>query len=151
MKDGRHGNGICCMAQSNPKDAVGSKKVCLSHVPVSVMLEVSLAMQEGAQKYGPVNWATKPIRAKAYFDALFRHMAAWMGGEDTDPDSGLPHIVKALATLVVLRDAQRRGKVIDDRPPACPPFMAELNAHAARLSSPVTSPQSPVSASATPD
>lgn len=124
----------CSPTVANPKDAVGSKKVSMSHVPASVMLEVSLAMQEGAGKYGSFNWADKPIRVRAYYDALMRHMAAWIEGEDTDPDSGLPHVVKALATLVVLRDAQRRGKVIDDRPPASPPFMAEMNEHAARLS-----------------
>ncbi len=118
----------------NPKDAVGSKKVSMSVVPASVLMELSLAMREGAQKYGAFNWRTKPIKVMEYYNALWRHMAAWAEGEDIDADSGLPHIVKALATLVVLRDAQRCGKVLDDRPLASPPFMAEMNAHAARLS-----------------
>jgi hypothetical protein len=42
-------------------------------------------------------------------------MAYWEG-EDVDADSGLNHIAKAIATLVVLRDAQMQGKIIDDRP-----------------------------------
>ena len=117
----------------NPKDVVGAKKVSMSVVPASVLMELSLAMREGALKYGAFNWRAKPIKAMEYYNALWRHMAAWAEGEDVDEESGLPHIVKALATLVVLRDAQRCGKVIDDRPPASPPFMAEMNEHAARL------------------
>lgn len=121
------------MSELNPKDVVGAKKVSMSHVPVAVMLELSLAMQEGAIKYGRYNWRSKPIKATAYYDALLRHMGAWLEGEDTDPDSGLPHITKALATLVVLRDAQLAGTVTDDRPPPLGPFMSRLNAHAERL------------------
>ena len=41
---------------------------------------------------------------------------AWWEGEDVDPDSGLSHITKAIATLVVLRDSQINLNVDDDRP-----------------------------------
>ena len=54
-------------------------------------------------------------------------------GEDIDPDSGLPHIVKCLASLVVLRDAQINGKLTDDRPPSSPEWAEALNKMAGEL------------------
>lgn len=62
-----------------------------------------------------------------------RHICAWWEGEDTDPDSGLPHIVKAIACLYVLRDAERCGKLHDDRPPKSGAFVSEMNSLADKL------------------
>lgn len=104
--------------RTNPKDAVGTGKVPLSTVPMPVMMEVGLAMLEGARKYGRHNYRIAGIRASVYYDAAMRHLAAWWEGEDIDPDSGLSHITKAIATLVVLRDGQMNGMWTDDRPPA---------------------------------
>lgn len=107
---------------SNPKDRVGILKVCLSVVPFPVLWEIGLAMLEGALKYGRHNYRVIGVRASVYFDAaVARHMAAWWEGEDIDPDSGLHHITKAIASLVVLRDAMIRGNWVDDRPPKIDP------------------------------
>lgn len=103
---------------TNPKDAVGVKKVPFSTIPAPVLAEVGLAMLEGARKYGRHNYRTAGVRASVYYDALLRHVTAWWEGEDIDPDSGLSHIVKAIACLVVLRDSMYRGNWQDDRPPA---------------------------------
>lgn len=103
--------------ETNPKDAVGTAKVPMSTVPLPVLMELGLAMMEGARKYRRHNYRIAGIRASVYFDAAMRHLFAWWEGEDTDPDSGLSHIVKTIATLVVLRDAQMAGKCTDDRPP----------------------------------
>lgn len=46
-----------------------------------------------------------------------RHLAAWWEGQDIDPDSGLHHVAKAMASLHVLRDAMMQDKCFDDRPP----------------------------------
>lgn len=119
---------------TNPKDAVGIKKVPLSTVPAPVMAEVGLAMLEGARKYGRHNYRSAGVRASVYYDALLRHVMAWWEGEDNDPDSGLSHIVKAIACLVVLRDSMIQGNWIDDRPPVSPAgWLAELNARAAEI------------------
>ena len=103
--------------ETNPKDAVGIKKVPFSTVPAPVVLEIGLAMLEGARKYGRHNYRVAGVRASVYYDALMRHTMAWWEGEDTDPDSGLSHITKALATLTVLRDSMLIGNWSDDRPP----------------------------------
>lgn len=103
----------------NPKDIVGSRKVPISAVPQPVLGEVALAMDEGARKYSRHNYRVAPVRASIYFDANWRHMAAWWEGQDIDIESRsrLHHISKAIASLVVLRDAIMNGTFIDDRPP----------------------------------
>lgn len=119
---------------TNPKDAVGTRKVPLSTVPAPVMAEVGLAILEGARKYGRHNWRVAGIRASVYYDATLRHLMAWWEGEDVDPDSGLSHVTKAIASLVVLRDAMLRDNVTDDRPPrTADGWVAELNAKAGEV------------------
>ena len=74
-------------------------------------------MLEGARKYGRHNYRVAGVRASVYYDAFFRHLGAWWEGEDIDEDSGLNHLTKAMACLVVIRDSMIRGNWIDDRPP----------------------------------
>jgi hypothetical protein len=75
-------------------------------------------MLEGARKYGRHNYRISGVRASVYIDATKRHLDKWWDfGEDTDPDSGLSHITKAICSLYVLRDAMINGKMVDDRPP----------------------------------
>lgn len=121
---------------SNPKDSVGIKKVPFSTVPSEVTAEVGLAMLEGALKYGRHNYRAVGVRASVYYDAALRHLTSFWEGQDLDPDSGLPHIVKCLACLYVLRDSQRMGNWTDDRPPKLPSndtWVASLNYLAAQL------------------
>jgi len=105
---------------TNPKDAVGIAKVPLSTVSAPVIAEVGLAMMEGARKYGRHNYRDVGVRASVYYDATLRHMMAWWEGQDIDPDSGLSHVTKAIASLVVLRDSMMNRKLTDDRPPSPP-------------------------------
>jgi len=112
---------------TNPKDGVGSLKPSYAAVPVPVLYEIGAALTEGARKYGGYNWRVAGVRTSVYIDATRRHLDAWWEGEDIDPDSGLSHITKAIASLTVLRDAMIQGKIEnDDRPPRTEaPFMAE--------------------------
>jgi hypothetical protein len=119
---------------TNPKDIVGTKKVPISTLPWRVLWRVGLAMLEGALKYGRHNYRAAGVRASVYFDAVVsRHLGSWWEGEDDDPDSGLNHIDKAIAGLMVLRDSMLRGNWVDDRPPSSREDMDKLNAHAAML------------------
>jgi len=103
---------------SNPKDAIGSKKVPVSNIPAQVMGEVGLAMLEGAIKYRRHNYRIAGVRASVYYDAVMsRHLPAWWEGQDIDPDSDLSHITKAIACLIVLRDSMLQENWVDDRPP----------------------------------
>lgn len=105
---------------TNPKDAVGIEKVPLSTLSCPVLFEMGLAMMEGARKYGRHNYRVAGVRASVYYDAAMRHLMAWWEGEDTDPDSGIHHVTKAMAGLSVLRDSQIFGNAVDDRPPRHP-------------------------------
>lgn len=120
---------------TNPKDAIGSLKVAPHHVPAHVIHKVSLAMLEGAIKYGSYNYRVAGVRASIYYDALLRHITAWWEGQDTDPDSGMSHLWKALACLVILEDARTNGLLNDDRPPALAnqEWVQELNKMAQQL------------------
>lgn len=106
---------------TNPKDAVGTKKSPMSVVPMGVMMEVGVGMLEGARKYGRHNYRVAGVRASVYVDATMRHlMKFWDFGLDIDKDSGLSEVTKAITSLVVLRDAMMTGKWVDDRPPPLP-------------------------------
>ena len=105
------------LKDTNPKDAVGIKKVPFSTVSAPVIAEVGLAMLEGGRKYGRHNYRAVGVRASVYYDACLRHISSWWEGEDIDPDSALNHITKAIAGLVVLRDSMLMENWVDDRPP----------------------------------
>lgn len=120
--------------ETNPKDSVGVKKVPISTVSGPVLLEVGLAMMEGARKYGRHNYRRAGVRASVYYDATVRHLIDWWEGADIDPDSGLSHITKAIASLTVLRDSMIRGNWEDDRPPKVEDgWLQELNKKAAEI------------------
>lgn len=118
---------------TNPKDALGIKRFAFSVIPMQVIAGIGLAMLEGALKYGRHNYRAIGVRSSVYFDAAMRHLVRFWEGEDIDPDSGLHHLDKALASIVVWRDAIYVGKLNDDRPPAVPEFATEFNKKAAEL------------------
>jgi Domain of unknown function (DUF5664) len=121
--------------ETNPKDAVGVAKVPFSTVSGQVMMEVGLAMMEGARKYGRANYRAAGVRASVYYDACMRHMMKWWEGEDIDRDSGISHVTKAIASLMVLRDSMMQENWADDRPIKVknPNWVEDMNAKAAEL------------------
>ena len=116
--------------QSNPKDAIGSKKVPYSTLSAPVLAEVGLGMLDGACKYGRHNYRVIGVRASVYYDATLRHLTGWWEGEDCDPDAPIEisHVSKAISSLMVLRDAMINDNWTDDRPPKSPEgWLEELN------------------------
>lgn len=119
---------------TNPKDAVGVRKAPISTVSGPVMAEVGVAMLEGARKYGRHNYRVSGVRASVYYDAAWRHFQQWWEGEDIDPDSGLHHLAKAAACIMVMRDSIIQGNWVDDRPPPSPAgWLESLNAAAGAI------------------
>lgn len=101
---------------TNPKQALGIKKVPTHVIPSGVLLEMGLAMMEGGRKYGSHNYRALGARHSTYNDAIERHRIAWWEGEDTDKDSGLHHLVKIIGCCLVMRDSILMGNDVDDRP-----------------------------------
>ena len=105
---------------TNPKDAAASGKLEFSLIPSTALVALALGFTEGDWKYGGHNYRIAGVLASVYYDALKRHMESWWGGEDIDPDSGLPHLYKAMCCVAVLIDAKACNKLTDNRPPIAP-------------------------------
>lgn len=119
---------------TNPKDAVGSKKLPLSVIPSVALAEEAKALLDGACKYGRHNYRITGVRASVYYDAVMRHLMAWWEGENCAADSGVHHLAHARACLAILLDAEYMHKLNDDRPPKMPDqWMNEFNVETAEL------------------
>jgi len=103
------------LKETNPKDVIGSNKIPIHLWPTTATLMGTMALLDGALKYGRTNYRAVGVRASIYYDALMRHSMAWFEGEENDPDSGLPHLAHALACLAIIVDADAKGCLTDDR------------------------------------
>lgn len=104
---------------TNPKDIIGSKKIDLGLVPVTLTIGAATAFLEGALKYGRFNWRVAGVRVSVYIAALLRHVFKYYNGQNADSKTRVLHIDNAIACLGIIRDAEVYGKLVDDRPP-CP-------------------------------
>jgi len=120
---------------SNPKQRLGIRKAPITNVPMNVIAEVGLGMMEGGCKYGTHNYRAVGVRASTYVDAVWRHLfLQWWEGENIDQESGLNHVSKAIASLVVLRDSMMMNNWVDDRPYKHPEnHTVAMNEHASKL------------------
>lgn len=128
---------------TNPKDIAAISKVPYTRVPFPVLAEAAVALHEGALKYGGYNWREAGVQASVYIDAVGRHLSAWFEGEDIDPESGLSHVTKAIAGLMVLRDGMIANNWVDDRPQGCDGFIKALNEKMAELNARYPEPKQP--------
>lgn len=110
--------GGCAEVQTstNPKDIAAASKCPLWLVPPVADRAIAEVLAHGAAKYQPWNWRRDGIMASNYVSAIRRHLAAWLDGEDIDPESGLSHLAHIGATAAIMLDAESHGKLIDDRP-----------------------------------
>lgn len=102
---------------TNPKDAIGVRKLPIGLVPSTGINLASLAFLEGAMKYGRYNWRVAGVKTSIYYDAAMRHMEKYWNGEECDWETGVPHLASAIACLMIIADAKACGKLSDDRPP----------------------------------
>jgi hypothetical protein len=74
----------------------------------------------GAEKYtkdgvsGAHNWK-QGLPTTEICDSLVRHLAAYLNGEDNDPESGLPHIGHMLCNLMFLSHMTYQNPQWDNR------------------------------------
>lgn len=99
----------------NPKDKVGSSKVPMNMLPEAAIVHGSLAMLEGALKYGKKNYRHYPVKASVYLDAIERHKEKYASGEDADKTTRVKHLGSIIAGASILLDAELHGTLIDDR------------------------------------
>jgi hypothetical protein len=101
---------------TNPKDLVGRLKPPMHLIPAVANVLESQVFGLGSVKYGPYNWREHSVAASVYIAAMYRHVAAWFDGEESDPESAITHLAHARACLAIILDAQSCGKLVDDRP-----------------------------------
>lgn len=70
-----------------------------SLVPRLAHNQVVDVLDYGANKYSPDNWRKVPDLQPRYYDALMRHVDAFRGGEQRDPETGLHHLAHASCCL----------------------------------------------------
>ena len=69
----------------------------------------------GAGKYGdPFNY-TRGIAYLRLTGSALRHIFAFIRGEDTDPESGYPHLAHGMCCLMMLLSMTQRHPELDDR------------------------------------
>jgi len=93
-------------------------KLRVDLVPPIVERAIATVLGESAApkgKYPPRNWEKGMDWMRTYGSAR-RHELAWLGGEDIDPESGLPHLWHILCRYGFLAEYERTGNGKDDRP-----------------------------------
>lgn len=71
-------------------------------LPTRELGQVADVLTMGAKKYEPFSWQ-KVYQAKTrYYDALVRHLTAWIEGERFDPESGKNHLTHVVCNALFL-------------------------------------------------
>jgi hypothetical protein len=86
----------------------------LELVPPSAIIALGQVLGYGAAKYSEHNYL-KGMAHTRLIGAALRHMFAWIGGEEIDPESGLSHLSHALASIAMLIETKARNVGTDDR------------------------------------
>jgi len=83
-------------------------------LPRHSLEQVAEVLAFGAQRYGAHNWR-KGIEVQRQINASLRHIFKANEGEDTDPDSGLPHLAHAICDLMFALNTIHDRPEMDDR------------------------------------
>lgn len=83
-------------------------------VPPEAVWALADILTVGANKYTDRNWEQGMDWGRVYA-ACQRHLWAWWGGEDTDPETGRSHLAHALACISFLLTYEQRQIGIDTR------------------------------------
>jgi hypothetical protein len=90
-------------------------KARMELLPAAALTQVALVMEFGGRKYGDENWRSPGFKWKRLIGATLRHVYAFIGGEDKDPETGLSHLAHAACCVLFLLEHQTVGLGEDDR------------------------------------
>lgn len=104
---------------AHPKDITPAikedgEKNRLDLLPVGPLEDIAEILTFGAKKYADHNWR-KGFKWSRLYGALFRHMFAWIRGQDKDPETGKSHLAHAGCCILFLLEHEKRGLGEDDR------------------------------------
>ena len=100
------------LAEQGVKFDAGKSRLDL--IPTRALMEVGMVYSYGAAKYAPRNWERGMEWGRVYA-AMQRHLLAYWGGQDTDPESGLPHLAHAAFGMFTLLEFAKTHPELDDR------------------------------------
>lgn len=83
-------------------------------LPPEALREIAEVLGVGAQKYDAHNWR-KGFAYSRLTAAALRHLFAWVGGENKDPESGKSHLAHAACCLMFLITFEQTNTGTDDR------------------------------------
>jgi hypothetical protein len=89
-------------------------KVQLALLPAEPLRQIARVLEEGAKKYSEHNWRGG-MRWMIPANCVLRHLFAWLDGEDTDKESGCPHLAHAATNLIFLLQYAKDFPEADDR------------------------------------
>lgn len=95
--------------------AKGSKMARFDLLPPAAVKEIAEHFGKGAAKYADRNWE-KGYAWSLSYAALQRHLHAFWGGEDIDPETGSHHLAAAGFHVLALLENRRINPQFDDRP-----------------------------------
>jgi hypothetical protein len=86
----------------------------MSLLSTHALTEVAKVMTFGKKKYAAHNWRggfawSRPLAAAA------RHLYAYIGGEDKDPETGLSHLAHAICCCMFVLEFEKTRPDLDDR------------------------------------
>lgn len=91
-----------------------TQKPRLDLIPTEAIVEIAKVLTFGAIKYDEWNWA-RGMKWSRVIGAAERHIGAFKGGEDIDPETGLSHIAHAACNLMFLLFYEQHRRDNDDR------------------------------------
>lgn len=75
-------------------------------IPQEALESLARVMSYGANKYAPDNWRKVDSGHDRYMDAALRHINAHLRGEVLDDESNLPHLMHAVASLMMAYESK---------------------------------------------
>lgn len=101
-------DGAELIENSGPGLKYDSGKARLDLLPPHAQTLVAKVLMHGAAKYGENNWRLIDNHEKRYLAASLRHIFSHLGGEEKDPESGLPHLAHAACSLLFILDTMEK-------------------------------------------
>lgn len=78
------------------------------------LIELSKVLEFGSRKYDAHNWR-KGIQSSRLIGAALRHTLAYLGGEDTDSETGISHAAHAMCCFMFILELAVTRPDLDDR------------------------------------
>lgn len=77
-------------------------------IPPAALEQLARVFMMGREKYDEENWRSgNGLSKTGCYNSLFRHIQAWLMGEDNDPQSGLPHMAHAAWNALAIIELDR--------------------------------------------